>query len=154
MSTDPVQAHPDLYRVLLENDRVRVLRYEDAPGDRTSPHVHPDSVMITLSDFERRLGQDGQERDVRFGPGEVRWLDAQQHAGENIGQTPTVTIFVELKEHRPTPDPEHPVLPALGPSEDPGATGSRPPASLLEREVPEPDVHERELEEQERPDAV
>jgi hypothetical protein len=26
------------------------------------------------------------------------WLPAQQHAGENIGDTPTHVLFVELKE--------------------------------------------------------
>jgi hypothetical protein len=28
----------------------------------------------------------------------VGWLPAQQHHGENIGETPTHVIFVELKE--------------------------------------------------------
>ncbi|MDH4341096.1 MAG: cytoplasmic protein, partial [Thermoleophilia bacterium] len=27
-----------------------------------------------------------------------RWLDAQTHSGENIGETPTQVLFVELKE--------------------------------------------------------
>jgi hypothetical protein len=30
-------------------------------------------------------------------------LDAQQHYGENIGDTDTQAIFVELKDIRPTP---------------------------------------------------
>ena len=29
--------------------------------------------------------------------GEVRWLDAQVHSGENIGQSATHVIFVEFK---------------------------------------------------------
>ena len=41
--------------VVFENDRIRILEYKDKPGDRTSPHGHPDSVMYTLSSFERRL---------------------------------------------------------------------------------------------------
>jgi beta-alanine degradation protein BauB len=28
----------------------------------------------------------------------VRWLDAQTHSGENIGETPTRVVFVELKD--------------------------------------------------------
>ena len=36
------------------DDRVRVLEYADQPGDRTTPHAHPDSVMITLAGFRRR----------------------------------------------------------------------------------------------------
>jgi quercetin dioxygenase-like cupin family protein len=96
---DPTISDPDKYRVVFENERVRVLEYRDAPGARTSPHDHPDSVMVTLSGFERRLvGAAGETRDVTLAPAEIRWLDAQTHSGENIGDTPTHVVFVELKE--------------------------------------------------------
>jgi hypothetical protein len=98
---DPVETNPELYSVAFENERVRVLRYHDRPGDRTRPHEHPDSVMITLSSFDRRLRQGEQSVDVTIPTGEVRWLDAQEHSGENIGSTDTVTVFVELKEPNP-----------------------------------------------------
>jgi len=52
---DPTQTDPDEYKVVFENDRVRVLEYRDEPGQWTSPHEHPDSVMVTLSGFDRRL---------------------------------------------------------------------------------------------------
>jgi beta-alanine degradation protein BauB len=98
MSKDPVATNPSLYSVVLENDRVRVLEYRDSPGDRTEPHAHPDSVMVTLSTFRRRLSSDGREAEVELEPGLVRWLPAQEHVGENIGTTDTHVIFVELKE--------------------------------------------------------
>ncbi len=97
MSSDPVQTNPDLYRVVLENEQVRVLEYRDQPGDRTLPHAHPDSVMVTLSAFRRRLHAEGGTLDVALEAGIVRWLPAQTHAGENIGDTPTSVVFVELK---------------------------------------------------------
>ena len=62
---DPVETNPDLYHVVLENDRVRVLEYLDHPGDATTPHSHPDSVMITVSSFRRRLSAGGRERAHR-----------------------------------------------------------------------------------------
>ncbi|GAB3875714.1 hypothetical protein GCM10029964_020600 [Kibdelosporangium lantanae] len=37
MSDDPVVTNPDLYRVIFENSRVRVLEYRDTPGSRTAP---------------------------------------------------------------------------------------------------------------------
>lgn len=95
--TDPTLTDPDKYKVVFENDRVRVLEYRDEPGARTSPHDHPDSVMYVLSSFERRLTVGGATRDVSLEPGDVRWLDAQTHVGENIGDTPTHVLFVELK---------------------------------------------------------
>ena len=49
MEMDPTSTDPDAYRVILENDRVRVLEYRDEPGYRTKQappasgqrHVHP-----------------------------------------------------------------------------------------------------------------
>jgi quercetin dioxygenase-like cupin family protein len=98
MSMDPAVTNPDVYKVVFENERVRVLEYRDQPGHRTTPHRHPDSVMHTLSSFRRRLAADGQERDVELPAGLTGWLPAQEHAGENIGDTPTHVLFVELKE--------------------------------------------------------
>ena len=98
MSLDPCITNPDHYKVVFENDRVRVLEYKDKPGDRTTPHEHPDSVMYTRSSFKRRLYAGDEQREVDMKEGLVGWLPAQQHSGHNIGSTDTHVIFVELKE--------------------------------------------------------
>ena len=98
MELDPTKTNPDHYTVIFENDRVRVLEYRDQPGEHTTPHGHPDSIMYTLSSFRRRLVSDDAQRDVDIAAGTVNWLPAQTHHGENIGDTPTHVIFVELKE--------------------------------------------------------
>ena len=98
MSLDPVATNPEHYKVVFENDRVRVLEYSDQPGDKTTPHRHPDSVMYTLSSFRRRLVLGDVQREVELEAGLVAWLPAQEHHGENIGTTPSHVVFVELKE--------------------------------------------------------
>jgi beta-alanine degradation protein BauB len=98
MKQDPVETNPTHYRVLFENERVRVLEYDDVPGDRTEPHDHPDSVMVTLTSFRRRLSTGDRSVELELPAGVARWLPAQNHFGENIGETPTHTIFVELLE--------------------------------------------------------
>jgi beta-alanine degradation protein BauB len=100
---DPCLSNPDAYQVLFENDRVRVLRYHDRPGHRTTVHAHPDSVMVTLSSFRRRLGVGERLVEVELTAGEARWLDAQQHYGENVGDTDSQAIFIELKDAAPAP---------------------------------------------------
>lgn len=55
MGLDPTVTNPAFCTVLFENDRVRVLKYSDSPADATTVHEHPDSVMVTLSSFRRRL---------------------------------------------------------------------------------------------------
>ena len=113
MSLDPAISNPDHYHVVFENDRVRVLEYSDQPGERTTPHRHPDSVMYTLSTFQRRLVAGETQRDVEMQAGVVGWLPAQEHHGENIGDTPTHVIFVELKG-----SPAHSPATVLGPEGD------------------------------------
>jgi hypothetical protein len=98
MSQDPVVTNPGFYKVVFENDRVRVLEYTDAPGDATTDHRHPDSVMVTLSAFRRRLVHGDRQRELDVPAGAASWLPAQEHRGVNIGTTATHTIFVELKE--------------------------------------------------------
>ncbi len=100
-SHDPTVTDPEFYRVMFENDRVRVLEYRDQPGDHTHAHRHPDSVMVTLSAFRRRVASGGRHVDVELKAGEARWVGAQEHVGVNVGDTASHSIFVELKEAAP-----------------------------------------------------
>ena len=93
---DPVISNPDHYRTVFENEHVRVLEYADEPGEATTPHVHPNSVMVTLTGFARRLSTDAGVREVELDANQVVWLPAQRHSGQNIGETPTRTILIEL----------------------------------------------------------
>ncbi|MET3165272.1 UNVERIFIED_ORG: hypothetical protein ABIB19_003706 [Arthrobacter sp. UYEF10] len=132
MAKDPVETNPDNYRVAFENERVRVLEYSDSPGHATTEHYHPDSVMITASAFRRRISSNGKSVDVELPAGIARWLPAQHHSGENIGETDTHTFFVELKDARVPPAED--VGDQLGPSEaqasesEGGAAAGVPPA--------------------------
>ena len=97
--------------------------YLDQPGGATQPHSHPDSVMVTLSTFQRRLRSGDREVDVELPGFQARWLGAQEHAGTNTGSTPTHTIFVELKEptRSGSPGDRLRALSALTPWPDPAA---------------------------------
>ena len=73
MDTDPTTTNPEFYRTLWENDDVRVLEYVDRPGEETTPHAHPNTVMVTLTDFDRRLTSGDQSRDVTLAAGSAIW---------------------------------------------------------------------------------
>jgi len=95
---DPTHTDGDKYHVLLENEHVRVLRYHDQPGDKTQLHRHPDFVMYALAPFRRRLiAPDGSQRIREFASGDIAWMPAQEHAGENVGSTPTDCLLIEMK---------------------------------------------------------
>lgn len=97
-SRDPVVTDGDKYKVIMENEHVRVLEYRDSPGQRTSPHYHPDYVLCALSSFKRKLTHpDGRGGVREVKAGDVAWGKAQSHIGENVGDTDTHVIIVELK---------------------------------------------------------
>jgi hypothetical protein len=51
--------------------------------------------------FKRRLTfLDGRKKEVDVKAGSVAWMKAHIHIGENIGDTNTDVILVELKEDR------------------------------------------------------
>lgn len=101
--SDPTVTDGDHYSVIFENDRVRVLEYRDQPGTRTQEHHHPDSVMVSLTPIHRRITSGDRTIEVEPPAEAARWLPAQDHVGENIGQAPIHAIFVELKEPSSTP---------------------------------------------------
>jgi hypothetical protein len=95
---DAVQTDGDKYRVMLENDCVRVLDYHDLPGEQTHQHTHPAFVLYTLSAFKRQITlPDGKVLQRQFKEGDVMWSDQQTHIGTNVGETPTHVVIVELK---------------------------------------------------------
>ena len=98
---DAVQTDPDNYKAILENECVRVLEYSDRPGEKTHQHRHPAFVLYALSGFKRTLTLPGGKVLRReFKPGDVMWSDEQTHIGENVGDTPTRVIMVELNKLR------------------------------------------------------
>ncbi|MGC1519304.1 MAG: hypothetical protein WA787_11130 [Azonexus sp.] len=96
---DAVQTDGYKYKVILENDCVRVLDYHDLPGEKTHQHKHPPFVLYALSPFKRTLTlPDGKVLTRQFKEGDVMWSEEQTHVGENIGQTPTHVVIMELKK--------------------------------------------------------
>lgn len=95
---DPVSTDGDKYRVLLDNEHVRVLWYTDRPGEVTHQHEHPAFVVYALAPFKRKLTLgDGRTLTREFKAGDVLYSNGETHIGENIGQTPTQVLMVEVK---------------------------------------------------------
>ncbi|MER7849512.1 cytoplasmic protein [Kitasatospora sp. NPDC096077] len=96
-SRHPTVTDPEFYQVIFENEKVRVVEFRDTPGARTRHHHHPDSVLITLSAFHRRMTIGDRVIEVDRAPFEAGWMVEHSHVGENIGDTPAHVIFVEIK---------------------------------------------------------
>ncbi len=94
----PVETDGDKYKVILENAQVRVLEYKDMPQAKTHQHGHPAFVLYAVTPFKRKIHlPDGKVLMREFKAGDVMYSPAQTHIGENVGNTPTHVIMVELK---------------------------------------------------------
>ncbi len=97
-SQDPVPMYPENYKVLFENDRVRVLDFRLAKGAREQSHAHPANVAVFLGEFTIRFTFPDGTTAIREGrPGVVGYSEAVTHASENIGDTDAHGVLVELK---------------------------------------------------------
>jgi hypothetical protein len=96
---DPLALYPENYRVLLENDRVRVLDFRLARGDRERMHTHPAHLAVFLEEFTIRFTLPDGSTALREGrPHQIAWSDGATHASENVGLGDAHGILVELKE--------------------------------------------------------
>jgi len=85
---------------LVEDARVRVTRFDFAPGAETGWHVHGHDYVITaITDCPMRLEQpDGTTRDVLVKAGEAYRRDrGVEHNVINAGDRPMSFVEVELK---------------------------------------------------------
>jgi quercetin dioxygenase-like cupin family protein len=84
-------------KVVLENERVRVLEAILPPGEKELPHSHPASVIYMVSGGRGRNHADGKVTETDFKPGTTLYREPTTHWMENIGTAPMHVILVELK---------------------------------------------------------
>ncbi len=99
---DPVKVAPRIYRVLFENERVRVLEGNLKKGGKLPMHWHPRRVTYMLTNGKvKAISPDGSSRtSERLKAGVVRWGEPESHAVENLGSSNFRWITIELKESK------------------------------------------------------
>ncbi len=94
-----MKVSPQFYKVLLENDRVRVLEYRLKPGEKEPMHEHPAGIVYMLSGAKLKVtGPDGKTEDRPVATGATMWREATKHALENVGDTEAHAIAIDLKK--------------------------------------------------------
>ena len=95
---DPVKVSPQYYKVLLENDQVRVLEYRLKAGEKEPMHSHPAGVVYVLSEAKLKFSYpDGRTEERAAATGETIWRDPTTHAVENVGDTEAHAISIDVK---------------------------------------------------------
>ena len=96
---DPVKQSPQYYKVLLENDQVRVVEYRLKPGEKEPMHTHTSGVLYIFGDAKMKTTfPDGRTEESSGGAGEVHWRNPVTHALENIGTTEAHALAVDVKK--------------------------------------------------------
>jgi len=86
-------------KVVLDNEKVRVIQLDIAPGGKTGMHSHGDNLVIYLTGGDAtQTDADGAKKQRHTEAGEVMWSGPVTHDTENTGKSAVKVLVVELKE--------------------------------------------------------
>lgn len=98
---DAARMQPRAYRVVLENDRLRVVEFNSKPGMGicgTGMHSHPAHLTVALSPARVRVKlPDGKVFEPENKLGDVFWTEAETHETENLTGHNVRALIIELK---------------------------------------------------------
>jgi hypothetical protein len=98
---DAATVQPRAYKVVFENDRMRVLEFNSKPGMGVcgnGMHSHPAHLTVALSTAKARIRlPDGKVFVGENKLGDVFWSEAETHETENITGRNVRALMVELK---------------------------------------------------------
>ncbi len=95
---DPTKVDSQHYKVVFENDQVRVLRISYGPHEKSVMHYHPAGVAVFLTSGKGKFTfADGTTKEMSWDAGQTVPLEATKHQPENLTDQPFELIQVELK---------------------------------------------------------
>ena len=99
LAEDPVAVAPAQFKVVLENDEVRVLEFSAKTGETTPMHSHPGHVIYPLADGKTRFTYpDGTTREIEVRKGVSQWIPPATHA--HVALTDNLVLVIEVKPHQ------------------------------------------------------
>jgi quercetin dioxygenase-like cupin family protein len=85
-------------KVVLDNDKVRVIELQMAPGASTGMHSHGDHIVYYLTGGDAvQTMADGSTKARSTKAGEILWSDPVTHDTKNTGKAAVRVLVVELK---------------------------------------------------------
>jgi quercetin dioxygenase-like cupin family protein len=96
---DPTVVAPNVYKkIVLENDKVRIIELELPAGETIPWHSHPNHVAYALTDAKIEITDKGKlpvVADIKAG--EALYIPAVTHMAKNIGAASARLVVTELK---------------------------------------------------------
>ncbi len=98
---DPARVQPRAYKVVFENDRMRVLEFNSKPGMGicgSGMHSHPAHLTVALSPAKAKITlPDGKSFVGEQKLGDVFWAEAETHETENLTGRDVRALMIEWK---------------------------------------------------------
>ncbi len=99
LNIDGLKSSPSNFKLLLENQYVRVLEYTLKPGEKDTPHTHPAKSSYIVSGGEIKVYlENGETLLFDEKAGTADWGEyVGKHSVENIGNTTVIIVLTEIK---------------------------------------------------------
>lgn len=112
---DPVVASPDVFKVLLDGEHMRVLEATWQPGQRDNPHGHPALVAYAVTEIFGLGNEDnGDQFSIRIVKERVFLQEpVRSHSFENRGRNVAKMVIFEIKDKVSLPPPRGAVDPKV-----------------------------------------
>lgn len=96
---DPVTLSPGIFKVLLNNEHVRVIAYTLQPSQKDEWHTHPAKSSYVVSGGRLKVFlKNGETILADEKEGTASWMDyVGEHYVENIGSTTVKIVYTEIK---------------------------------------------------------
>lgn len=96
---DVVKVDPKHYKVVLNNEHVRIMDVQIEPGGKIPMHSHPNHVVYSFTGGETKFtSADGKTTTAKGKAGQAVWHNAEKHTVENVGKNETHVLDIELKK--------------------------------------------------------
>ena len=96
---DPVESSPDNYKVLLENEHVRMLEMIVPAEGSDNKHSHPDETAYFITGGKTSVvDENGDTMEAELPGGATKWHPVWTHQVTNTGDTKIRAIIVDSKK--------------------------------------------------------
>lgn len=97
---DPLTAAPEMYKLLFENEKVRVMEVDFGPGQKIAKHTHPNEHFVTVlkPGTLTITHEDGTSSVTELKTDQVLWLPAETHWAQNTGKSEVKLLVTEVKK--------------------------------------------------------
>jgi quercetin dioxygenase-like cupin family protein len=102
LNVDAIKNSPANFKLLLENEYVRVLEYSLKPGEKDATHTHPAKSSYVVSGGKLKVYlENGEVVIANEEAGTASWRNyVGKHYVENIGNTTLKIVLTEIKSLR------------------------------------------------------